>query len=60
LPYKKVEVRREAGPDDPARNGANAPGERETRPRWPLPPSGVGRKKVSVDDDLDVPDFLKS
>src|SRR6266487_2081205 len=37
LPYKKVEVRREAGPDESAGNGAaRAPVERErdARPRW--------------------------
>jgi cell division protein FtsZ len=53
LPYKKVEVRRdEAQPD-------GAP-PRESPPRWRLPSSGIRRTPVNLDDELDVPDFLKS
>ncbi len=53
LPYKKVEVRRdEAQPD-------GAP-QREAPPRWRLPSSGIRRTPVNLDDELDVPDFLKS
>ncbi|MCL2781286.1 MAG: cell division protein FtsZ [Actinomycetia bacterium] len=36
-----------APPPDPQESG------------WPLPPSGFGRRPVSVDDELDIPDFLK-
>ena len=61
LPYKKVEVRREAAPGEASANGAGrASVEREPAPRWPPPSSGIGRTPVSLDDELDVPDFLKS
>jgi cell division protein FtsZ len=62
LPYKKVEVRREAVAAEAAsgNGGSKAPVERERDPRWPLPSSGIGRTPVSLDDELDVPDFLKS
>ncbi len=61
LPYKKVEVRREAAPDGaPSSNGKAPATEPEPRRRWPLPPSGIGRSTVNLDDELDVPDFLKS
>ena len=53
LPYKKVEVRREEPQDD-----GSAP--RESAPRWRLPASGIRRTPVNLDDELDVPDFLKS
>jgi cell division protein FtsZ len=62
LPYKKVDVRRphadqeaaQVPMSEPARNGqARTPG-------WPLPPSGIGRAPVALDDELDVPDFLKN
>src|SRR5262252_7801344 len=52
LPYKKVEVRREEPQDD-----GSAP--RESAPRWRLPASGIRRTPVNLDDELDVPDFLK-
>ena len=64
LPYKKVDVRRDAAPAEaPNGNGNGAPRpaqERQPAPRWPLPSSGIGRTPVSLDDELDVPDFLKS
>jgi cell division protein FtsZ len=62
LPYKKVEVRREPVAAEAAsgNGGSKAPVERERDPRWPLPSSGIGRTPVSLDDELDVPDFLKS
>jgi len=44
-------------------NGAPAgapPREREPAGRWPLPSSGIRRTPVNLDDELDVPDFLKS
>jgi cell division protein FtsZ len=69
LPYKKVEVRREEAPppvDGPPPNAANGappnggPPPREPAARWPLPSSGIRRTPVNLDDELDVPDFLKS
>src|SRR5690348_288411 len=60
LPYKKVDVRRSQGdsePDqmpEPARNGQGR------TPGWPLPPSGIDRTPLGLDDELDVPDFLKN
>ncbi|HEY3715448.1 MAG TPA: cell division protein FtsZ [Jatrophihabitantaceae bacterium] len=36
------------------------PREREPAGRWPLPSSGIRRTPVNLDDELDVPDFLKS
>jgi cell division protein FtsZ len=60
LPYKKVDVRRSHGgaePDqvpEPARNGQGR------TPGWPLPSSGIGRAPLGLDDELDVPDFLKN
>jgi cell division protein FtsZ len=75
LPYKKVEVRRPETTDTPAAPapvasppaapagepavqpaGSSAPA---TTNSWPLP-SASGRKPVELDDDLDVPDFLKN
>jgi cell division protein FtsZ len=43
----------------PRPNGAPAEAGRPGG-RWPLPSSGIKRTPVNVDDDLDVPDFLKS
>ena len=40
--------------------GGESEARREGRPRWPLPTSGIRRTPVDLDDDLDVPDFLKS
>jgi cell division protein FtsZ len=66
LPYKKVEVRREEAqlpPEAASPNGAPSPDgtpPREPASRWPLPSSGIRRKPVNLDDELDVPDFLKS
>jgi cell division protein FtsZ len=42
-----------------AANGT-PPQEREPAGRWPLPSSGIRRTPVNLDDELDVPDFLKS
>ena len=64
LPYKKVDIRRE--PSAAARPPLPPPGCRRTASRCPRlsvrlppPPNGV-RTPVSLDDELDVPDFLKS
>ena len=64
LPYKKVDIRREpsaaARPPLPAHGPTPARrSRRPTRARLPPPPNGV-RTPVSLDDELDVPDFLKS
>jgi cell division protein FtsZ len=60
LPYKKVDVRRsetaKAEPAPvPASSNSSAPS-----PGWGLPASALGRRPVSVDDDLDIPEFLRS
>jgi cell division protein FtsZ len=60
LPYKKVEVRREPVSAEAATGNGAAKAHVERDPRWPLPSSGIGRTPVSLDDELDVPDFLKS
>ena len=59
-----------AAGEQPATNGAPAnrprpnggPAAEGGRPagRWPLPQSGIKRTPVNLDDELDVPDFLKS
>ncbi|MCW2603064.1 MAG: cell division protein FtsZ, partial [Pseudonocardiales bacterium] len=60
LPYKKVDVpRREAVKAEPA---PVPPASNPSTPSagWQLPPSALGRRPVSVDDDLDIPEFLRS
>jgi cell division protein FtsZ len=67
LPYKKVEFKRESAPASvgasAAANGAvngtpnGAPASSNTG--WSLPASAVTRTAVDVDEDLDIPDFLK-
>ncbi|MGI8882414.1 MAG: cell division protein FtsZ, partial [Jatrophihabitans sp.] len=66
LPYKKVEVHRAEAP-------AQAPDQRHSAPPqqfapapepvnsngWPLPATAPTRTPVGLDEDLDVPDFLK-
>jgi cell division protein FtsZ len=68
LPYKKVDVRRtepsrEAGSASsasPAAPAPAAPSPSTPAPGWSLPASAIGRRPVSVDDDLDIPEFLRS
>jgi cell division protein FtsZ len=61
LPYKKVEIRREpsaaARPPVVPSSAPYLPAQPESRPL--SPPNGV-RVPVGMDDELDVPDFLKS
>ena len=60
LPYKKVDLpRRETVKAEPA--PVPAPSNPSTPSAgWQLPPSALGRRPVSVDDDLDIPEFLRS
>jgi cell division protein FtsZ len=64
LPYKKVEVRKpEAVESDPSHRAGAATTPASARPApsttsWPLPSSS--RTRVELDEDLDVPDFLKN
>jgi cell division protein FtsZ len=62
LPYKKVDIRREpaaaARPPQHYQPIEHSAPPREERP-LPPPPSAT-RTPVQLDDDLDVPDFLKS
>jgi cell division protein FtsZ len=64
LPYKKVDFRREpaasgrTAPPPPAAAGTTPP-PREEAPVLP-PPANGARVPIGIDDDLDVPDFLKS
>jgi cell division protein FtsZ len=76
LPYKKVEVRkpeveeparaaasRPPAPTYPPSTYTSAPPVRPaTQPvsNWPLPTSGNGRTPIDLDEELDVPDFLKN
>ena len=66
LPYKKVEVRRDAAPAQaPQRPTAQRrrPGRHRSdslRRDGRCRRRGIGRTPVSLDDELDVPDFLKS
>ncbi|HZY76936.1 MAG TPA: cell division protein FtsZ [Jatrophihabitantaceae bacterium] len=73
LPYKKVEIRRPAAPAPNAKDEDNArtealpprPGPGGARPQesaagYSAPTTNVTRTPVAVDDELDVPDFLKS
>jgi cell division protein FtsZ len=65
LPYKKVDIRRElAANSRTAPAPASAPAAPQTvvdpEPREPVPvANGAVREPVRVDDELDVPDFLK-
>jgi cell division protein FtsZ len=62
LPYKKVDIRREpsaaARPPLPTQGAPHGEPIPESRPT-PPPPNGL-RTPISLDDELDVPDFLKS
>ena len=62
LPYKKVDIRREpAAPARTATAGDGAKSEPATGYSTPTTTSTNGsRAPVSLDDELDVPDFLKS
>jgi cell division protein FtsZ len=66
LPYKKVELRRDPSSPLPlaTSNGsveasAPTPAPATVGAGWTLPSSGFTRTSVSVDEDLDIPDFLK-
>jgi cell division protein FtsZ len=71
LPYKKVEPRRDsaisvAGATSahaPELNGATGIDDNNAGSNagngWSLPTSAVGRSVVNLDEDLDIPDFLK-
>jgi cell division protein FtsZ len=65
LPYKKVDIRREqvpvpaAGPADPAAAPVPPPPP-ENGGRYAAPVASGARTPVGLDDELDVPDFLKS
>jgi cell division protein FtsZ len=66
LPYKKVEPRRDSAISPgstsvhaPAMTGTLAPEEGGAGNGWSLPTSAVGRSMVNLDEDLDIPDFLK-
>ena len=70
LPYKKVDIRREAAAASrpllpPVGStpipSADLPPRADTQPERPLPPPPNGqRTPISLDDELDVPYFLKS
>jgi cell division protein FtsZ len=63
LPYKKVDIRREPAAASRAPQYAGGGGEAPIIPRDERPappPPAAARTPVSLDDDLDVPDFLKS
>jgi cell division protein FtsZ len=66
LPYKKVEIRRETTARGATAGGAASAGERasvETEAGYSAPTrtaTNGARKPVRVDDELDVPEFLKS
>jgi cell division protein FtsZ len=64
LPYKKVEPRRDAGALGTSSTHAppmasSVPAADADSHGWSLPASAVGRSPVNVDEDLDIPDFLK-
>jgi cell division protein FtsZ len=60
LPYKKVEPRREPAAVAASANGSSHDGASKAhQPAWSMPGSGVGREAIDLDDELDVPDFLK-
>ena len=70
LPYKKVEPRRDMGSNS-GLNGSGASGVSSAggsamgapighaSTGWTLPSTGLQRVPVNVEEDLDVPDFLK-
>jgi cell division GTPase FtsZ len=70
LPYKKVDVRREPAAGQPAANGhpaqpagpAAVPARADdaVASEYSTPTRSGARTRVSLDDELDVPDFLKS
>jgi cell division protein FtsZ len=72
LPYKKVEVRRASASAASGKDGDAARAEATSRPGpggarpqesaagYSAPTTNVARTPVAVDDELDVPDFLKS
>jgi cell division protein FtsZ len=74
LPYKKVEPRRDSAVPPIATAGVNGVGaingastgvngstthDTAVDGGWALPSSAVGRSTVGLDEDLDIPDFLK-
>jgi cell division protein FtsZ len=66
LPYKKVDIRREPAASSRSTTSASAPTPSpqpktaEPEAREPVPvPNGAAREPLRVDDELDVPDFLK-
>jgi cell division protein FtsZ len=67
LPYKKVEPRRDSAISPLGSTSVHAPVMSATAAAadeiggsgWSLPTSAVGRTTVSLDEDLDIPDFLK-
>ncbi len=64
LPYKKVEVHRTEAPSAEQRHSApvqqSAPAAEPVQSNgWPLPATTPTRTPVGLDEDLDVPDFLK-
>jgi cell division protein FtsZ len=60
LPYKKVDVRRPEPAKAEAPPAPVAPAASAPAAGWSLPPSALGRRTVSLDDDLDIPEFLRS
>jgi cell division protein FtsZ len=65
LPYKKIEPRRESA-ISPGVSSTHAPVmtpspavPEPVNNGWSIPTSAVGRSAVNVDEDLDIPDFLK-
>jgi cell division protein FtsZ len=64
LPYKKVEPRRDSAAlgtsstHAPPMASSTPPADADSH-GWSLPTSAVGRSPVNVDEDLDIPDFLK-
>jgi cell division protein FtsZ len=65
LPYKKVDIRRELSASSrstpaPSPSTSTQPSADEPEPKEAVPvPNGAVREPVRVDDELDVPDFLK-
>ncbi len=66
LPYKKVEPRRDSAASPLGSTSVHAPSmattivpEIDHNNGWSVPASAIGRSTVSVDEDLDIPDFLK-
>ena len=65
LPYKKVDIRRELAASSrstpaPSTSPSPQPKAADPEPREPVAvPNGAMREPVRVDDEMDVPDFLK-